>query len=342
MKTITEFLDISILNSKLITESFKSSIIRDIRQQFNDRIKKNHEKNALNKYSNDDTSSTFKKVFGNETIDWDNITDEEFKKFKKSDEEGIKLTKRIMSNRSNSFNGMIIFLNNDSNSDIKYTGCFISNGWGGRYFSFISNWTISSKDVRPSEAVDYLPDEFYILDLTNHSTRDKQNERSKSKSGVINLFNNEKDRKSEYAAIAKQNKERYVQYAAKMKANKEANDGMAEKVMEYVNKIMEVTAKMSKDPLKYAKYEYDIGYLIDLLQDERRYVSGRTSSQSYYSGTNGLLVVYKEYIKTKLSQAKGSSYDFERKEYEAAKKKLEEIFNTIDAKLEKFEEKIAA
>ena len=70
MKTLLEFLDNSILNNLLITESFKSSIIRDIRQQFNDRIKKNHEKNALNKYSNDDTSSTFKKVFGNETIAW--------------------------------------------------------------------------------------------------------------------------------------------------------------------------------------------------------------------------------------------------------------------------------
>lgn len=341
MKSIFEYLNESLLNEQLINEDFSSSILREIKDQFNDRIKDHHEKNALSKYSSNDISSTFKKIFGSSCgIAWDKITDDDFKKYSKSDEEGVKLAKRICSERSNSFNGMILLLTDPDRSRFigKYIGALISIGGGHMYFSFNTTYQISSSFIKPSEVESFLTKEFYIIDLRNFLTYEKTRDRRNSQYGTFNLFNDPDDREKEFANMIKNNRERYKQYVAKVKAQKDADDGMSEKVNEYVNKILEVATNMSKNPMKYAKFEYEVGYLIDLLQDERTWNSNGNRGKGYYSGTDGLLLVYKEYIKSKLAQAKGNSYSFERDSYNNAKKKLEQIFKTIDDKLEKFKE----
>ena len=337
MKTILEYINDNLYAELMINESFSSSILREISKQFNDRITKNHEKRGLEKYSSADVTSTFRAVFGKRFgIGWDKITDDDFTKYKKDDEEGLKLVRAICSNRSNHFKGLVILLNDDKNADIKYLGALMS---GPCYFSFNSNYTIAGgKYIKPGEALDYLTNEYYLIDLTKFVEDKKIKQRDINKSGAFNIFNDEETREWEYKRILEINKERYKQYVAKVKAQKDADDGMAEKVSEYINKIMEITTKMSKDPMKYAKYEYEVGYLIDLLQDQRRYNPSVKPGKGYYSGKDGLLLVYKEYIKLKLANAKGSSFGFQREDYLKTKEKLDLIFKDIDSKLEKFKE----
>ncbi|MBQ3415879.1 MAG: hypothetical protein IJH39_11225 [Clostridia bacterium] len=334
MKTILEYLNENWYKQSLITESFKSSIIRQIRDQINDITEENHKYNAENKWGSRSTNTTFKSLFGSrEWIKWSEITDEDFTECTLGDKEATSLIKRATSNRSNSFTALIVLVNDDETGP-KFTGIIIT-GYDNYYYSLlVSNYYFNSDSFRTSAASGYLTKKFYVLDLTKFSTRDIRGERGVKSSGAIS--NNTKTRDEQYKKIAEKNRDRYKQYVAKVKADKDAEDGMGEKIEEYTKKILEVTIKMSKDPAKYVKHEYDVAYLLDLLRDERRYVTGKTPKQSYYSGTDGLLTVYKSYISKKLSMSKGDSYDFERKEYEAAKKKLESIFKTIDERLEKF------
>ena len=75
------------------------------------------------------------------------------------------------------------------------------------------------------------------------------------------------------------------------------------------------------------------------------YLSGRTTwisphgrgQKGYYSGRNGIITLLETYLKTKLSMAKGNSYNLEKTSYESAKKALDETFTKIDAYLSKFD-----
>lgn len=334
MKSILEYLANKFIdNDFLITESFKCTYLKEISKQFNDRIKMNHEENSKSIINSNDTASTFKYVFSGEPIDWYNITDDMFKKYTKDNDEGVSKAKAIMANRKNHFDGIVILLSDD---EPKYRGMFVSLGGNQRYYSFISTWHISYDNIRPSEMENYLTKEFLIADVTKLKTYDKRWERQKAQAGTLVLHNTADQREYEYKEIAKKNVEKYKQYVAKVKAQKDMNDGMSEKVMEYVNKIMQITTKFSLDPVKYAKYEYEVGYLLDSISDKRTYTYDRRGGHS--SGSDGLLAVYKEYIKTKLSLAKGDSYGYERDTYNATKKKLNDIFVKLDEKIAKFNE----
>lgn len=338
MKSILEYLKNSFIGDSLINESFKCTYLREISKQFNERIKQNHIYNAKDSYNDNDTESTFKYVFNPEAIAWSELTDDMFYKYTKDDKEGVSKVKGIMSNRKNHFDGIVILL---SDTEPKYRGMFIGTSYDNRYYSFTSSlsWKISYKSIKPGDVEEFLTKEFLVADITKLETFDKRRERSSAKFGTFNLFNDDNDREKEYKEIARKNVERYRQYVAKVKAQKDMNDGMAEKVMEYVNKIMSITTKFSADPIKYAKYEYEVGYLLDSISDKKSWVNSRSSrGGGYYSGSNGLLTVYKEYIKCKLSLAKGNSYDYERKEYENKKKELESLFSKLDEKIEKFNE----
>lgn len=342
MKTILEYQREYWLNKSMITESFKSSILQEIAKQLNTIIEINHQYNAENEYSTKDTTNTFKSIFGDRRILWDKIADEDCKQCSIDNPDDVKLAKRLMSNRANSFRGMIININSDKDSVFKYTGTLIHGVWDQLvYISLIKlDYRFTSDNIRPGMVEDYLADKFIIVDLEKYDSKDIQGERSKAKAGAFNVSNSKYFRDDAYKRMAERNFERYKQYAAKIKANKDADDGMAEKVTEYAEKIMDVTKKLSKDPMKYVKYEYDIGYLIDLLHDKKRWVEGNRYNKykGYYSGENGLFILYKEYIQKKLSLAKGDSYSSERDSYEASKKALEKLFVKIDEKIKKFDD----
>ena len=340
MKNIIEYQNEYWLNKSLINESFGSKILQEITNQLNERIRINKEINMESGWKKNDTVTNFKMILGKDSfVLWNKVSDDMFIEYSKDDPKGVKLVKQMISNRSTSFPGMCILLNDDPDSP-KYNGCIISTSyWNSRYYGFWMNCSINGNDIKPSEVEGFLTNKFLIINFkeNNLMADGLQNERSNSKSGTLNLWNDKDTREYDYKKILERNRERYKAYVSKVRASKDLNDGMADKVTEYSEKILDVVAKMSKNPIKYAKYEYEVGYLLDLLNSRRTYsTNGR--SGGYYSGTDGLITVYKTYIKSKLSMGKGDSYDYERKDYEAAKKKLEEIFNTIDEKLKKFED----
>ena len=341
MKTILEYQNEYWKKLSLINESFSSNIIREIRDQFNDMIELVHEYNANNKYSSRDTTNNFKKIFGEEfKVQWNKITDDMFKEYTNDDKKGVALVKRMISHRENSFDGMVINLVEDENKGIKYSGAIISTGWGSRYINFVDPYhSIRNGDIKQSRVAEFLSKKFLLINFTenNLSASEIQMNRRREKIDAINPFNNPDMRDMEYKRMAERNLERYKQYAAKIKAEKEANDGIGDKVNEYSQKILDVVLNMTKNPIKYAKYEYEIGYLIDYLNDKLTWTAD-TKYRGHYTGKNGLLALYKTYVQKKLSLAKGDSYDYERREYDNIKKNLENMFMTIDEKLEKFKD----
>lgn len=339
MKTILEYQNEYWYKQTLINEAFSSKILQEIRDQINDIMEANHKYNAENKWSSKATNLTFKSVFSSKWVKWSEIKDEDFTEYDKSSTEGGKIIKQISSNRSNSFSAIVILLN-DAEDAPKYKGmifCEEGNNW---YVSFLCDrYGFDSTHFKTGEAPSYFTKKFLVVPLKDLDSWKKHSERASAMSGSFNPLNDATIRENEYKRLAEQNRERYKKYVAKVRAEKDADDGMGEKVNEYVEKIMEITIKISKEPTKYIKHESEVAYLIDLLRDKRTWVSAtRHNNGGYYSGTDGLLTVYKSYIKGKLANVKGDSYSFQREEYDKAKAALNEIFKTIDAKIEKFNE----
>ena len=230
---------------------------------------------------------------------------------------------------------MVVLLNDEDNikdGEPKYLGAMICTGWNNNhYFSFTSAWRISHKNFKTSDSEYFLTKKYLLIDLTNFSSRQKKSDRSSARMGAF-ITDNEKEREELYKKIVELNRERYRQYIAKIRADQDADDGMAEKVQEYCNKVLDIATKLSSNPIKYAKLEYKIGDLLEYLHAEKHW-----DSRSGVTGKDGLLTIYKEYIKTKLSRASGKGYEFEEKSFKAAKKQLEELFTRIDNKITEIE-----
>ena len=346
MKTILEYQKNYWFNNLMITEAFKSKILQEISDQLNDRIKKQKEEAENDKthyHRSPDTGATFKKLFVWTGISWSDITDDMFKEYSSEDPEAIKLAKRITSNRSNSFPGMIILLNTTDPNSPKYRGVLIGAGageHGNDYFSFTNSWSFHRESFKPGEVEVFLTKKFLFADLSEikKANREKRNQRYSAISGSLNPLNNDNMREYQYERIAKENRERYQKYLAKIKADREANDEYVKKVTEYTQKILQISAELSKNPIKYAKYEYEVDKLLSYLSGRTTWISPHGRGQKgYYSGRNGIITLLETYLKTKLSMAKGNSYDSEKASYESAKKALDETFTKIDAYLPKFD-----
>lgn len=349
MKSILEYQNEYWSNYDVINEAFSCKLLQELRDQQNNKIKIDKEFNGkqTDSWRKRELYPTFKRLMGDRSIKWDEIKDEDCKEYSKDDPEAIKIAKRMAANRANHINGMIVLINNyevkvdEDTYHPKYTGILISNSWGCIFLSLISRWAWKGKrdeDPKPSTIEEFLSNKFIFIDLDKYSANQKQHDRNQAKSGTFNLLNNEELRQTEYDAIIERNRERYKKYIAKVKADKESNDGMADKVTEYVNKILAVTSKMSNNPIKYAKYEYEVQGLIGLIDGKATYVSPSRNNnyKGYWAGKHGLMYLYREYISKKLSLAKGDSYDFEKQSYDAAKKALEDLFKYIDGAIAKF------
>ena len=333
------------IDLEIISESFQCSILREINSYLEKKRKEDEEKAKTEKYYYRKTPK-FKNIFysGYKSVRWDQITDEMVKEYSKDDAEGVKLAKRICSNRSNSFPGMIILVSNNEKSESKYPGLILHTGWDTYYHSLVSDYCRSigsSERVKPSEAEDLLTKKFYIVDLSKLLSDNIIVKRRQEKEGMV--FQGDTDY---YKKIALANYDRYKKYADKIKAEKDANDGVPEKVNEYIKKVMDLVTDFSTDPTRYIKYdhiEYDIQALLEMTSDKKVWNHQR-NGQGYISGQDGLLTVFAVYMKAKLSLVKGNAYtsSMDRDRYDQAKKELEEIFKKIDQKISNIETKIAA
>lgn len=350
MKSINEYIVeyIDRKENEMINEAFKSSILQEIAKQLKERIKdqrkRDKEEREASKYNwssvHIDTSGVFNKLFYYNNIDWSKIPDDAFTEYSKDDPEAQKLVKRMASNRSNSFSGIAILLNNNEEGP-KYYGMFICSASHNAYYSFITDWSIKSAQFRPGDALELLTDKFLLLDYTDYQTNDIVRDRSSNKFGVANIDNTKDGRERYYKELLEANRNRYKQYLAKVKADREANDEYTDKVKEYVDKVFSLVAEMSKNPIKYAKYEYEIASLMEYVSDKKVYIAA-PRGKGHYSGKQGLLNIFKEYVKAKLSMAKGDSYSYEHEEYERVKKLMDASFKVIDEKYTAIMDKIAA
>ena len=333
MKTILEYLKGTLqISEEMVNEAFNASIFHEIQKQFADYNKKEDEEHEKRSWHSPHYVK-WKNVFSGFEFAWDKIKDSDVQECSKDNKKDVALAKRIICHRQNHLNGMII-LHNDYEQ--MFDGILLSTGWETYYISFRSTWGWNRNSIRPTEATNLLTKKFYLINLTNFDTGKLRNERWDAKNGSFTPGDVDY-----YKKIAEENRDRYKQLVAKYRAERDANDGISEKVSEYTQKVLAFADKISKEPIRYASLEYRIGGLLDLLRDEKRWNAGGRGVKPYYSGTNGLLYLYSQYLEAKLHMSKGSSYQHQRDTYNECKKAILKVCTLIDQKIQALEAEIA-
>lgn len=330
IKLIEEFKEtIAEIDLELVFESFNCTIMKEVGKQIDSiRAKRKAEKEEIEsktyekywmKPSVIDPPNKFKDLFFYKHVRWDKITDADVKEYSNDDKEGLKLAKRICSNRTNSVPGVILLAS--KGEEYKFSGLIYKTYWDITYISLLSK--ASNVSLKPTQVVDYLTDKYWVIELTNDLlSADLQKERYNAKSGMLNMGD-----ANQYLEIAKANRERYKKLAEQKRMEKNADDGISDKVMDYVDKVLQICEKFSKDPVKYSSYEYSIQTLLEYIGDKQTYSSHGTS------GSNGLMIVYYDYLSSKAKLATGKGSDSYKKEFEATKNKIYSIFEKIDKKI---------
>ena len=331
-------------NYEMVTESFQCNLLRELQQQLKLRVKNNEEENEWAGNVGKDIKSTFKYIFSKWEIKWDAITDDMVKKCSTSNDNDIKEANFVLSNRGNTYPAAIILVNENKDVYPKYTGTLVKKYGEVRYYSFISDMELSSdpKKLKLNEVTHMLTNTFYIINLSGLSSTNLKLKRSQDKNSD-QYYTSKESRTYAYERILKNNKTRYKAYTEKMKAQQQANDGIPEKVNEYMQKVTELLEKMSKNPIMYAKFEYNISSIMDSLNETKKWQQGRTwKDQSGYVGNDGLLTVYKRYVTKKLALAGGSGSNTDKETLKQAKEEINKICERIDKRLEEINSKIAA
>lgn len=331
------------INFEIICESFKCSLLAELIEQVKTTMEEYRDNTAANKYSTYFKPTNLKSIFSSSGYNWGAITDDRVKTFKSTDPEGVKMFKRMCSNRSNSINGIIaIEASNVVDKNHKYAGIIFKNPWGQISYYSLCSRSSDNTNIKPTEALQYISGEvtFYMIELNEaDSTSKLRSERYKAQSGVEKLPG--KDYKEMYKEMARQNMERYKKLAAKLKVEREAaNDKLPEKVISTVNSVMSLVAEYGKNPTKYAKYEYDIHKLLDLIGDKSYSTMGYNKKWSTY-GINGLMYLFTTYITSKLSVSTGNSYESERKTLIASRQNIEKMLEKINNSYLELKKKIS-
>jgi hypothetical protein len=324
------------INFELITEAFGCKILKELVDQQTKMLDKWKDEEANRDRSCFTQPRDIRSIFRSNYFLWDKITDDQVQTFKGKDPEGVKLFKRICSNRSNSVSGIIIIESTpESQSKYKYSAIIIKE------YSYINYYVLSSdaasQELKPSEVNDLIKDTmtYHIIVIEDLESRNKmRNQRSNSRNGVIEPGN-----EAQLRRLAEKNVERYKKLAAKMKVEKENNDQLPKKVEEIVSKVMQLSIEFAMNPVKYSSFEYEIEKLLTLVGDKQTSSYNRGKYNHY--GINGLMYYFTSYMKSKLSIAKGDSYDFEQSDYRNAKKKLEELIASIQKKYDEIVQRAA-
>lgn len=324
----------------MVLESFQCSILQEIRAQIESikaEYKKKKEEIDSQEWEKEwqkprlqQPPYDFNKMFVFNSVMWDKITDDQVKEFTQDSQEGAKLVKRICSNRSNSIPGMIVLASSDPK--YKFNGIILKDSWNIRYYSLTSKYGSSNnKEIKPSEAVTWLTPKYWTIEIHDDQLAGQlKNERAKARFGSIKMGDPE-----EYKNIAQANFERYKRLAEKKRIEKASDDGIYDKVMDYVQKVMDVAEKFAKEPIKYASKEYNIQMLLDLIGDRQRYDSG--SRKSY--GKDGLIYLFNQYLNAKLRMAKGEGSKYVKEDYEKSKKLISGMLEKIDKMISDIEHK---
>lgn len=335
-KFIEEYCElIDTINLEIIVESFGCKILKELADQQTNLLEEWKDKKAANQYAYLNKPLDLNYLFKNSHVLWDKITDDKVQTFKGADPDGLKLFKRICSNRSNSVNGMIILESTEEGANHKYASIIIKEYTWVNYYSCATDR--GRKELKPSEATEYLTQNttYHIIVLDDTESRDKLRlQRNTSRNGVITPGDIDQLKR-----LADQNRERYKKIAAKLKVERQAAaDKFPEEVNECVDRVMKLTIEFAKNPVKYNKFQYEISKLMELVSDKEVGYYDRGKYHKY--GINGLMYYFSSYLKSKLTLAKGTSSDYDQREFEASKKKLREMIDKINTSYNEIMQKV--
>ena len=327
------------INFEIILESMQSSFLRTIIMQSKKAWEEYHDKKALNLYYSTEPVQ-IQMVINSLPYKWDKITDDRFMKYEKGDDEGMKLAKRLCSNRSNSIQGMILFKNSDENDkEHEFTGFLIKDMYQRiSYYNILSSGS-SEENVKPNKAIEYVKSAkcYYLAEFTQDDyTFDLRQKRVQSRVGMVHQGD-----ASWYKELAEKNMSRYKKLAAKMKIEKQRDD-LPEKVIACVNTIMELAKEFGENPEKYHTFQYDMKNLLELVSD-KSYMSTDGHRGKYFKhGIDGLMYYFTLYLQYKLEVGSGKAAEYEIKNFEIQKANLKTMLEKINKKYLELKEKIHA
>lgn len=282
------------INIKMINESTKSSIIRQLIEQM---AKRNNE----TKHDYWAKTPVFKDLFNRFNIKWSEVEDSDFEIVEnvpenESNKEKIKARKEIEKRVKSvikyySTNAEAVILLKPSGSD-KFTYVFSPQG---RLYDIDRGIEVKGNGrqaLSQSAKMDLLNgNDIYFLDLTDKINRNEiRKERARTKSGIINPRD-----PWEMEQLARQNIERYNEIIAKNKATRSIqNDTIAEEVNELLQMAMSITEKFNKDVIKYATLSFKINSILSLIYEKRSYHKSSTGI-----GDDGIMVLFARYLSSK-------------------------------------------
>lgn len=318
------------IDNELITEKLNDPKLLELAKY----LKQFSSKNSYN-------DKSFSGIFGKYNIEWDKIQESDWNKIENL-KEAQKYIGKINSNSSNKYlRGIILIERNKKISGLFSYKTYI-DFYNNRVEYDYDNGTYSN--VKKPRIINYDKiidmknllqegDICYFLDLTpfEKSYIAKKSERDRNKKGMI-LQGDEEF----YKKLAKENIERYKKIIAKNKAEQAAKqDKLVEQVKDTINKVMELSIKIFQGGPKYADLQYSISSLIEKINSKQIW-----NSKGKSTGSDGLLYIFNEYLSASLDVSKNGGYDFQRRNIEIYKNKLNQIIQNIEQKITDIESKL--
>lgn len=161
---------------------------------------------------------------------------------------------------------------------------------------------------------------------------DKRNERRQARQGMV------ENTPEYYRKVARENMERYKTIIAQNRANRKSGDveRVQKKVNEFLQKIMQASANVVKNPTKYADDMYYLNTLNEYAYDKVSYDRGHTY------GSDGVLVLFNRYMDswTRTATGKTTYYSGDvQKLLQSIEERIDKIISKSQSYLNKFDVK---
>jgi len=308
----------------IVNEKLNNKYIKDVAKALN----KNRDKYSWRAFTN---------LIGRSGYQWDKVDDTYSKYYNAGDKEGINKAKELI-DAGWGGNGIIIVLDSDDEPHrYMFKGQYISVDSGMQPREYRRETPHGYKDLtvpKKAKISELKANNFVIIDLSELDTVEIRKNRSIQQQGIVKMDKWSLDR------MARENLQRYKTEAAKIRQARVhgQDDKYSKLVKDTVDKVYDLTIKITKDPINFADKMYSIETLQHMIYGERHYV-GYKRGQSEYRGADGLLSYFSVYVKYKISLASGKgSYDAKSDEraMEAVKQKIEKQVKSINDYIEHY------
>lgn len=161
---------------------------------------------------------------------------------------------------------------------------------------------------------------------------DKRNERHQARQGMV------ENTPEYYRKVAYANMERYKKIVAQNRANRKSGDveRVQKKVNEFLQKIMQASTNVMKNPTKYTDNLYHLDTLNEYAYDKVSYDRGRTY------GNDGVLVLFNRYMDSWARTATGKTIYYSgdvQKLLQSIEERIDKIISKAQDYLNKFDVK---